>query len=249
MITFLIVLIFAVIIIGVWNGCEIRRMNSRPLGINELNDKHYWELKYKMQFLLTTFTLIAAIAAYFGITTIKGVEEKIRQEFTAVGDSLRRTSDTLKQDFANLEQSSKRTDASLLAAETIIKNLDTKNQTLAQSLQLSRNGLNQLKANIELLNENNKNQSVIYIIDNVIVGDMASNGDWPKIFFKDLKQANGNPLPDFETIPILFVASMTGNDASIRNVTRESFEIVSMMSTQEKGPYVFTLFITIRPFR
>lgn len=249
MITLILVLIFAVVIIGVWNVHEIRQLSQKPLRINEINDKHYWELKYKLQYLLAVFTLITAIAAYFGITTLSDVEEKIKAEFKPTIDSLRNSSEGLRADFDRLNKSAEARSTDLKVAEKAIRGLGAQNETLNRALQLSRSSLTHLKDNIELLNNNNKNRVITYIVESVEIGDMKQNGDWPKIYFKDLRQPNGDPLPLFSSKPIVFVASMDGTDASIRNVTSESFEILTMMSTKENPPYLFTVFITERPFK
>lgn len=241
MTSLILVLVITVIIIGAWNAFGIHQLNKRPLRSNEINDKHYWELKYKMQFLITAFTLITAIAAYFGITTLSGVEDKIKTEFKSTTDSLRIATESLNLKLEQLNISAIERDSSLRVAEKTIRDLGIRNRTLNNSLQLSANSLNQLKENIQLLNESNKNQSITYIVENIKVGDMDKSGAWPKIYFKDLVQANGKPMPVFASPPIVVVASMRGSDASIRNVTNESFEILSMMSTEPEPPYIFIL--------
>ncbi|MBK8299070.1 MAG: hypothetical protein IPK90_01195 [Chitinophagaceae bacterium] len=54
------IILFAAALIGfnIWNAINLKTIIKKPLrNSDSLNDNKYWELKYKMQYMITVFQL------------------------------------------------------------------------------------------------------------------------------------------------------------------------------------------------
>lgn len=247
MTTLLIFLILSVISLNLWNAYNIHKMIKRPLLNNELNDKKYWELKYKMQYMLSVFVVLVSVAGYLGYNSLTSIEDRLSAQLNVATDSLKKQSESLIERYKKLATLSLTTDSTLGIAEKRILGLDKMNTNLNKALIVTSDSLTKIKRNIALINEKNSIQQNVYIIDNVIFGDPSNDGKWPKFYFKDLTTVVGQKLPEFKKPPIITAASMNGSDAAVRNVTFESFEILAMMNTSDTNRYIYTIFITERP--
>jgi hypothetical protein len=58
-----------------WNGYQLIQL--RRIRQVELPDSKYFELKFKIQFLVAMFTVFAALATFYGYSTLEDAKEKL----------------------------------------------------------------------------------------------------------------------------------------------------------------------------
>jgi hypothetical protein len=250
-----IILLFLIVLIGfnIWNTVTLKRLLSRPLKNDQLNDKSYWELKYKMQYMVTVFSVLIAIAAYLGYNTIDDVKESVRKEFQGKLDSTKANMILIDSQIRNskIEFDTKvaNTDSVLNSYQNMLLGLSNRTESVKKSISLSDKDLNTFKNRIAEINSKNIIQQNIYIIDNLEY-TFGTEWEYKKYYFKDFITNTGQKLPNFKKNPFILPVSNQGYTFSINKVTTESFELViSNASPTEKNDNNFrvTLFITENP--
>lgn len=74
-------LLLALVIFTAWNLLSSRRHFRRlPSSNAPLDDSKYYELKYKQEFLVAAFLLVAGVAAFLGINTKDSIEKNLKGE-------------------------------------------------------------------------------------------------------------------------------------------------------------------------
>jgi hypothetical protein len=96
MTTIFIILGIAILLYNVWNTIVLKSFFKTSFRREPLNDQKYWELKYKVQSLVTIFVIIVGIAGYLGISTVEDVKKSIAREIKPQLDSATRIVDSLR---------------------------------------------------------------------------------------------------------------------------------------------------------
>lgn len=245
-------ILLTIIVIGfnIWNIININGIKKDATKTYVLNDAKYWELKYKIQYLITATSIILFVAAYLGYQSVRDVKNDLKNEFQSSLDSSKRDLSRIFETQKILNSKMAAADSSILQAEDAILGLMGREKNLSGSLSMSKSNLSQLMERITEINSKNILQQNIYIVDNVPYS-IDQYWEFKKYYFKDLTSNTGQPLPLFNKPPFIFSVSNQGFTFALRKITKDSFEMsVSAASDPELNDaksFFATLFITEKP--
>ncbi len=156
-----IIFLFLIVLIGfnIWNGVTLHRLLKRPLKNDQLNDKNYWELKYKMQYMVTAFSVLLAIVAYLGYNTIDNVKESVEKDFQSKLDSTKSAMHLIDSQMRNSKESFDAkiadTDSVLNSYQNMLLGLSGRTEAVRKSIAVSDKDLNDFKSRIAEINSKN----------------------------------------------------------------------------------------------
>jgi hypothetical protein len=255
----ILLLLISIIGFNVWNAINLRSLLKRPLRDNQLNDKNYWELKYKLQYIVTIFSVLLAIAAYLGYNTIENAKESITKDIASRVDSTRKKLVTIN---SQIENSQSYVDSSVKEADLKLKNyrdlfikLSEKTDFVKKTISLSSNDLIEFKKQVNDINSKNIIQQNIYIVDNIQFTipeitkfDSLNVPRRKRIYFSNLSTISGDKLPIFKKPPFILAFSNQGWDFLIPSVTPTYFDIeVNLLRDDDTQKTNLTVFITAKP--
>lgn len=245
--------LIALIIFNVWNAISLKQLIKRPLKNDQLNDKNYWELKYKMQYMVTVFSVILAIIAFIGYNTVDNVKDSVRKEFQEELDSTKTTLLQIKEQIqdskSDFETRVANTDSMLNHYRDMLLGLSNRTDVVKKSISVSDNELSRFKQKISEINSKNIIQQNIYIVDNIEykVVDINEQDPTKQIVFSGLSTISGDKLPLFKKPPFILVVSNDGSAYTVRNVTTSSFDLICYTYQGDRDVLRITLFITENP--
>lgn len=213
--TILILIGIATLIYNVWNTIVLKKFFKTSFRREQINDQKYWELKYKIQSLVTIFLVIVGVVGYLGISTIDDVKKTVVKEIKPQLDSTMMAVDSLRD--------------SLKTYSLLMEDLKSNSQQVTSSLKISKNDVQSLINTINAINKKNKIQAPVYVVNNIRIDTQIDFGD-PKatIYFKDLITSSGDKLPSFTKPPTVVVAANRANFYAT-SITPESFRIYQTM--------------------
>ena len=96
--TILVALLLAFIVFSVWNIINLRKLLKTPLKKDsELNDKKYWELKYKQEYMIAVFAVILGVITWLGYRSVEDIKQDIRLELASKLDSTKKAIDSIEE--------------------------------------------------------------------------------------------------------------------------------------------------------
>ena len=214
MLTIGVIILFALLVVSAWNGytlLQIKKMNKE--GEKTSADERYYELKFKIQFLVAMFTFLAAIAGLYGYNTLEDVKQKLTTE---LNDSI----DSLKQRL-------RATTTNLNSKDSIVKNLENDLGTLSENVPRLKKGFGQiefLERKIQTINGKNILKQNYYIVTSLsfTTNDLSKPA---KIYFKDLTTNLGDKLPSFTRPPLIITVPDESIPVEVFDITLDSFTI------------------------
>jgi len=230
MINLLVVLLIILISFSVWNLVTLRNIKRYNYSKVNLSDDHYYELKYKLEYLTTIVIVVLSVGGYFGyhwfedikIDAAKNLANKTKvteQKFDSINFKLNVT-DYKVNDFNDkiIEYQSKAKSISdnqnkLVADQNIIRN----------SLTMSKDSLTGLSNKIDKINSKNILKQNFYVVRDIQY--VLDKTDGNKFFFKDLITTTGDKLPQFEKIPFVSISTGDGIELWISELTKESITL------------------------
>lgn len=209
MITIIIVLLIPLVVFIAWNGwTNYKLLKLRSSNETELNDSKYFELKFKMQFLVAMFTVFAGLGSFYGYTTLEGAKVSITKEIQESIDSL-----NLRIRNASIEVSKR---------DSIVENLNYAIFQMTNSVPQLKSRTQLIEKRILDINQKNILKQSYYIIPEITF----QPGDKPKTyFFKDFTTNLGDKLPQFKTPPLVLPIQEGNMILHVINITTESFQI------------------------
>lgn len=227
--TFIILFAIVIIVFNIWNTFNLSALLKRPLKVDALNDQKYWELKYKMQYMITVFSIILFIVGYLGYNSLQGVKESVRKEFQGSMDSLTSRIDSFKlklSDYSSIADNQfERIDS---IRKTLIR-LGLKQSEVSRFLSGTFQSATDLSARVDELINNDQLRQNMFVVDEVAYKmNLATSGEalYTTYYFKDLKTVNGNSLPKFTKRPYIIGLSNESIDLKVANITTESFDLM-----------------------
>ena len=240
--------LIAIIVFNIWNTITLRAIKNKPLRKDQINDAKYWELKYKIQFLVSSFSAIVIIAAFLGYNTIDNIKESVSKEINQKLDSTKRSVVALEAKQNEIGQRIDSTGSTILKYQDIILGLSSKQLNVKESLKLSSADLENLKGKILEINRKNILQQNIYIVDTIQFEIAKLNEDQSKIIrFEELVTINGDRIPTLTTPPFILPISNQGCEYHVSDVTNTSFKLILWSFPGDVKFAKVTLFITARP--
>lgn len=170
------------------------------------NDEKYFELKFRIQLIITTATIIMIIGGFIGFNSLKNIKDNLSTEINQYRLNFRIY------------------DSTLLSYKKQIAKLDTKRLLIEEALTTSSGETDGLK--IELIEIKKKYSQKIktYIIKDIefereFVGEKT-------IYYRDIETIEGNELPKFSKPPILNILDYGLNEIHIVDNTIDYFKFM-----------------------
>jgi hypothetical protein len=218
--TILIVIGIGILIYNFYNTYSIRSFFNRTYKRSEINDQKYWELKFKIESLITTFSVIIAVAGYLGFSTIKDVKDQVTKE-------IRPQIDSATLHITAVENTVKSLRDSLTKYKNEFNYLDSGATALQDSLSHTKGGFSKLLLDIAAISKKNKIQAQVYIVNDLeLIIDKPQGDPYYVRNFSALITSTGDKLPTFNKPPLVFAVSKTGGSMYLKNITNTSFELV-----------------------
>lgn len=220
MMTILVVTVIALIVFSAWNLLTLREIKAKSKNPDkELNDQKYFELKYKIEFLVAIFTVLVAIGGFLGYNSIQNAKSEIQAN--------------LNKEVSLIENRIVKTDKSIRDKDSLVSELMTKLNDIRENTSTTENTfnnqkekLNALVNTIDVLNKKNIIKQNYYIVSLKRYKYDENDSTKHKYYFKDLKTNLGDNLPIFKTAPI--VIPVSESFITILNVNKESFKVGNM---------------------
>jgi len=215
----LIIIGIAILILNIWNLISLKQLENNSTSTNnQLNDSKYYELKFKSEFIIAVFSIVAAVGGLLGYNTITSAEENIKKDFlsktTFIDSLITQTEERILEKDSILEKIENRQD---LINKTIPEN-DAK-------LHSQENQIDLIQKTLTELNQNNKVKQSFYLIQSLeIKKDMRGMPENKTFYFKDLKTNIGDVLPTFNKLPFL-IPLQENIGIDIFDITLESFSV------------------------
>jgi len=187
--TLIIVFLFIIIIILIWDTSILRRIYQ--LGKKSehfLADNQYYELKYSINLLKALATVLIFVFGLIGYTTFKDIKSELENEV-----SLQKH---------EIELISKR----LSGYKDSLDSLDNYKNEISQGISKFDNNFSKLNSKVDILNNTLKFSPKIFVVkEQKFPFNIENAPDTVKIEFKDLFTASGERLPKFKHSPIVLV--------------------------------------------
>ncbi|GGH04097.1 hypothetical protein GCM10007352_07090 [Mucilaginibacter phyllosphaerae] len=193
-----------------------------------LNDAKYWELKYKYEFLVAVGSIVVAVVAFIGYSTLNDVKANLKLTLSAQVDSVKSRVDSVSKNISGTE----------ISANALNKKVSTTNERITEfktdigKLKRSQSDLDLLNQKIKDLQSKNIVIKEFYIVDKLTVQTNMDKLD--KFSFKNLKTIDGDNLPKFISSPIVIPLSRDNGMYTVAKVTNEYVTLAF------KGPGYFS---------
>lgn len=189
----------------------------------KISDERYYELYYKIQLIITVTSIIVLVGGFVGYNSIHSIKEDISKDMEHYKTNLRKS------------------DSTLTATESVIQSLDSNRIVIQDELHASQEALhtslnetNRIKLELLKLQKEFAPNIQTYIIKNIPY--VSSPDKKTKIYYKDLKTADGNQLPKFNEPPIINLMSVGMSGITIVENTNEYFEYYTTSFLVLEGP-------------
>jgi hypothetical protein len=198
-------LLGVLLIISVSNWVHFWNMQSAKDTETAFQDARFWELNYKIEFLVAVSAIVAAGLVYLGYDSLRSTKEQLKSE--------------MEKEIVELREELTRTKADSDNVSKIVANSKGEVGNQLESLQ-------KLEKKIDEINKKNIVQQGYYVISGLTVvldtnQEVIQNG---KIHFKDLTTTSGDKLPAFTSPPLVIAISEGDSGVDIYRVKPDSFE-------------------------
>jgi hypothetical protein len=251
----------AILISNIWNIVGIKRLEkTRHFKDEQLNDSKYFELKYKQEFLLTTFSIVIAVIVFIGYNSYSSLKENLKNDVEQKIASTTKKIDAQKDTLNRQQEKINSLNNNLQVNLTKLSNINDLIALLEQHQQELKNKLDNSKQSVvnyeksirDLQNKiaeiKNKNiiKQELYIVNSVKYS-YKEYWEYVKYNFDTLKTVNNEPLPIFSEPPTIIPFTNNGVVMTIKNVTTNSFEMTASNNTTGDSPNNFpvTLLISV----
>jgi len=217
MITILIISVIALIVFNIWNLFSLNKLRTNSNNTEkEMNDSKYYEIKYKVEFLIAFFTVMVALVGFLGYTSYQKIKDEIKSEFdkevVSIKEKLKNAENEINSKdslFNNLVNKTKGVSTDISAFESNIKN-QWKNLLL-------------LENKIDVINNKNIIKQNYYIVPEISYKYDKNKTGWEEIYFRNLITNLNDKLPTFELPPIVIPISGSNVIIEIIDISQESF--------------------------
>lgn len=207
-------LVFALLILAIWNFVIFHRLKS-VTGDNKIEEPRYWELKYRMDYLVAVAAMGIAVLAFYGYQSFQSAREAVRSEIDL---ELR----TIREDVNKTEQ--------------IVRNLKSFSDSIRESVSVSGKKMDDqinhqlavlkvLERKIRVINNRNIVQQEFYVVRSLklpVNHELKPGSN--RVYYKDLITDKGDKLPEFANPPLVIPISQSTTEINIFNIKADSFE-------------------------
>jgi hypothetical protein len=187
----LVFLVIVLLVYFIWNyftkASKIKSLTEKK---EEMSDGHYWELKFKTQYMISMFSVLVAFVVFLGYNSIEGIKKDADKYVFNSDSSLKTLSKKINEMHSMI---SKIKDSTQL----VDKNLKSYHIKTGEI----NNQLYSIKTIIDTLNSKNLVKLGFYVIDSLF---QLLNAETSKIYYySDLKTSIGDKLPVFTKTPVV----------------------------------------------
>jgi hypothetical protein len=210
--TFLLVFIFALVIIIAWNGYTFWSLKKHShLSEKILNDSKYWELKYKYEFIVAIIGLVTATAGFVGYNTFSSIKteltrntkskvDSVELEFNKKVDSISLALQQATGNVIKVKDELSNTSIDLKKYKSYFDHYKIDQKLLLNNSKLSHVQLEALNKQLQIV----KNNAILKQPFYFITGYPIKGGDgYYSINFSDLVTVTGLKLPQFKQTPLI----------------------------------------------
>ncbi|MBX2895988.1 MAG: hypothetical protein KF763_11130 [Cyclobacteriaceae bacterium] len=209
MIALFILLITVLLILSIWNHLIFRKMKS--VKEDEIKDARFWELNYKMDYLVAVAAMGAAVLVFLGYESLQSAKEAAKSEIDKELIMIRE----------DLTEAQAKNQSLKLSSDSIKDNVAFTGTQIDSQIK----ALNELSIKIKLINSRSIVQQGFYVVRGLkLPFDHESKPGSNKIYFKNLITDKGGKLPEFSNPPLVIPISQSNWEMNIFNIKQDSFE-------------------------
>lgn len=220
----LILLVFVLLVFTIGNFVTLQRLSkSKNQSPDKADDSRYFELKYRVEFIVSIFSVVVGVMAFLGYNSITNAKNEIKsgmeKEVSDIKDEFSRVRtnvDTLNALRANLELKYRVISKGAATSETIIQD------------HLSR--LTLMQKQIDAINSKKIVQQNFIVTKSLTFRQTEKNPD-NVVYFKDIQTLTGERLPNFSSPPLVIPVSEGDKVIDVLNVDSNSFQVFYGSST------------------
>ncbi|NTW31785.1 MAG: hypothetical protein HGB12_04040 [Bacteroidetes bacterium] len=216
--TFIVIILSILLIFAGWNFFSTNRLikNIKSNIKEENNDSRYFELKYRIEFIVAIFSVIIVVIGFLGYNTFENAKKEIHKSIIDKNDSLFKilSKNEIKlgkfdSGIVKLEGKNAKIDSGLLKYDSKAKSLN--------------NSMLNLKNLIEVINSKNILKQNYYIVNSLSI-NLYNN--IKKIYFNDLITDMGDKLPIFTSPPIILPIPEINWQVQVNSIKKDYFEVL-----------------------
>jgi hypothetical protein len=219
MIIVLVFTVIALLIFSVWNLLTLKNLTKDKANYgNQLQDPKYFELKYKIEFLIAIFSVIVALAGLLGYNTLQNAKSEIKAD--------------INKELQPIDIRIKNTEISINKNDSIVNSLGSKTETISDSLikydfkvKRQNTNLTYLENKIAIINGKNIIKQNYYIVSSIKYKYDENDNSDKQFYFSNLRTSSGDKLPYFELPPLIIPIPESNVMADIIDITNESFKV------------------------
>jgi hypothetical protein len=216
-----------ILVFLIWNIILGNKLSKKIDKKEEISDSKYWELKFKTQYMISTFAVLIALAAYLGYNSIDKIKQETKNYLVPGQDSIKKMSDSIKFILDKINEYKLEVATLKENGEAAYKNLNAfQNKTIDLNSQISS-----IKNLIDTLNSKNKVKQNFYVVDSLFQMTTASTGK--KYYYNELKTSLGDILPRFKRPPVVVPLSRSGCEITIDAKNSDYFTAYYGMCNEE----------------
>lgn len=251
----------AILVSNIWTIIGIKRLEkTRHFKDTQLNDSKYFELKYKQEFLLATFSIVIGVIVFIGYNSYSSLKENLKsdieQKIASTTKQIEAQKDSINNQQKELAALNETLQANLKKVTTVndLVNLLEQQQgqlrnkldNSKQSVTIYENSIKDLQSKISEIKNKNIIKQELYIVTNLKYS-YDEYWEYMKVSFDTLNTINNEKLPKFIEPPTIIPFTNNGVTMTIKDVTTKSFEIIASNNTTGDSPNNFpvTLLISI----
>ncbi len=187
---------------------KIRKLGSKDKSM--IPDEKYFDLKYKIQYLISIFSVILFIGVFLGYNSIQNIETKISNE--------------ISESILDLKSRIAKSDTLITRHEKSLKEFESEQKKIQDVLKKSNKDVLSLSDSVNELTKKTFVNPKIYICHFLFDEKNVGNPNGEIFYFKDIPTIDKNELPIFKKEPSLFFSAIV-MQIEIFEVTKEYFRI------------------------
>ncbi len=176
----------------------------------------YYELKYKIQFLVAMFISFSGIAALLGYNSYEDAVDRIENSLKE------RIDNELGERLTRTELRIESVDSLIATAELAISERDSTIKILKYQSNSIQKIASTIEQKINAINQKNILRQNYYVVSDLPLPESYSWREYP---FSDLITTTGQKLPTFESTPLVLLVPDNYLLMEVMNTTKESFKI------------------------
>lgn len=236
----IVLLLISLIALSYWNLVSLRDIKKHNRSNKEISDDRYYELKYKIEFIVAIAVVVIGGGTLFGVNWFNDLKKDISNNFKRETD-LR--FDTINSKLKFVDSSINRHQINVLAYESDVNKLHSVQIFAEKKIPYISKRISVLDHLVDTISNKNIVKLDFFIIGNLKINTKDENTNH-RFYYKDLKTIVGNKLPNFKTAPFLVTVPENDVQLNLKNNNREYFEIVLMSFSSEVDTAKFSVMIS-----